>query len=92
MTPMGSMEAAVAAARAAWRELRTVLALVVAPWLTPRPAEVVEREQLAAFLDRRIGAARELKRGFSTEDERRGSNREVALQDVRVEFLGERLP
>ncbi len=46
---------------------------------------------LLDFIDGRILAARELRRGISTEDERRGWSREQALQEVRVKLTGNRL-
>lgn len=39
ITAVGSMQAAFAEAREAWRELRTALALAIAPWLRPRPTD-----------------------------------------------------
>lgn len=68
----------------AWRRR-----LPIAP--TEDTASQIDALTLVHFIDGRILAARELRRGISTEDERRGHSREQALQEVRVKLTGERL-
>lgn len=52
-------------------------------------AEVVpSMAELRDYLDEAIVEARALRRGISTEDERRGYNRELALQGVRRFMFG----
>ncbi len=55
--------------------------------------ELEERERvLLDFIDGEILRARVLASGYSTEDERRGSSYERALQGVRVWLTNEKLP
>lgn len=61
-----------------------------APYIDQEHHTTIDR--LATFLDAGITKARELRRGISTEDARRGYSQEEALQEVRREFVGCRLP
>jgi hypothetical protein len=53
--------------------------------------QILDGDELVDFIDGRILAARVLRRGISTEDERRGYSQERALQEVRQQITGERL-
>ena len=57
-------------------------------WEVDDRIPVIEVAGLVDFIDGRILAARQLRRGFSTEDERRGHSRELALEEVRAALTG----